>query len=62
MDINRHLRTLYFLDSGVKSAAKTDTVDEIPSTQPTNSSGDNSKFQLDDDDINKLKAIGFDID
>ena len=62
IELNRNLKTLYILNPQTKKTWKDEVVvsnedkliyDEKPST-------DIAKLQLDDEDIKKLKAVGFD--
>jgi hypothetical protein len=62
IEMNKHLRTLYILDAKSKSNAKTDAGDDNKPAYHKKASNTSSKFQLDDDDIKKLKATGFDIE
>ena len=61
-EMNIHLRTLYILDASAKTDPKTDPGNDSKPAHPEKSSNNSSKFQLNDDDIKKLKADGFDIE
>ena len=61
-EMNNHLRTLYIIDAKSKINPKSDPGDDNEPVNPKNSSNNSSKFQLDDDDIKKLKDTGFDIE
>ncbi len=56
IEMNKNLRTLHILD------AKPDSGDDNKPAKHKKSTNASSKFQLDDDDIKKLKATGFDIE
>jgi hypothetical protein len=62
IELNKNLRTSYIPDSKAKSIAKTDAGDDNKLANQKKTSNASSKFQLDDDDIRKLKATGFDIE
>jgi hypothetical protein len=62
IEMNKHLRTLHILDAKAKANAKTDSGDDNKPAKHKKSTNASSKFQLDDDDIKKLKATGFDIE
>ena len=64
IELNRNLKTLYILNPQTKMTRKNEVVvsnedkliyDEKPSTNI-------AKLQLDDEDIKKLKAVGFDME
>ena len=60
--INNSLRTLYILDTDTNNLGKSvesENENLVYDEKPTK---DNSKFRLDDEDIKKLKAIGFDVE
>jgi hypothetical protein len=63
IEINKNLRTLYILETQTKNIEKHEVVNNedkfINDEKPT---GDIIKLQLDDDDIQKLKNIGLDMD
>ena len=61
IEMNKNLRTLYILNAETKIKAEADADNNNP-TYPKKNSDASSKFQLDDDDIRKLKATGFDIE
>jgi len=56
IEMNKNLRILHILD------AKPDAGNDHKPAKHKKSTNASSKFQLDDDDIKKLKATGFDIE
>ena len=63
IEVNKNLRILYILDSKAKTNGKNEEVsDDNKLTYDKKSSSDYKKFQLDDDDIRKLKATGLEIE
>jgi hypothetical protein len=62
IELNKHLRTSYIPDASTKINPKTDAGEDNILAYPKKSSKASSMFQLDDDDIRKLKATGFDIE
>jgi hypothetical protein len=62
IELNKNLRTSSIPDAKAKINPNSDAGDDNKIANHKKTSNASSKFQLDDDDIRKLKAIGFDIE